>query len=90
VESLLTQILIIHLLRTARIPVLQSRASVALSVTTALVCAVGIALPYISAGAALGFVPLPPAYWPVVVLILLGYAALTQVAKTLFVRRYSL
>jgi len=88
VESLLTQTLIIHLLRTAKMPLLQSRASLALTLTTGLVCAVGIALPYTAAGVALGFVPLPFAYWPFVACVLLSYAALTQTFKTRFARRY--
>jgi Mg2+-importing ATPase len=90
VESLLTQTLIIHMLRTARVPFLQSHASAPLTLTTSLVCLIGIALPYTAWGEALGFVPLPALYWPIVLAILLAYATLTQAAKVWFVRRWGL
>jgi len=59
VESLLTQTLIIHVIRTDRVPFLQSRASLALSATTAAVMLVGIWLPGSPLGPLFGFVPLP-------------------------------
>ncbi|HET7362941.1 MAG TPA: magnesium-translocating P-type ATPase [Burkholderiales bacterium] len=88
VESLLTQTLVIHIIRTANLPFVQSRASQALIATSALICAVGIALPFTPAGEALGFVPLPATYWPIVLALVLGYALLAQLAKTWFVRRW--
>lgn len=90
VESLLTQTLIIHIIRTARIPFAESHASPALITTTVIICAVGILLPFTRAGSALGFVPLPVLYWPFVASILLAYAVLTQSVKTWFVRRWGL
>jgi Mg2+-importing ATPase len=81
VESLLTQTLIIHVIRTRRIPLLQSRASWPLMVTTAVVMIIGAWLPFSPIGPALGFEPLPPLYWPLLVLTLVGYAFLTQVVK---------
>ena len=81
VESLLTQTLIIHIIRTNRIPFLQSRASWPLIVTTAVVMMVGIWLPFSPLGPALGFQPLPPLYWPLLVLTLLCYTLLTQTVK---------
>jgi Mg2+-importing ATPase len=59
VESLLTQTLIIHIIRTAKIPFLQSRASNSLIVTTILVAGAGALLPSSPLGSTLGFVPLP-------------------------------
>ena len=59
VESLLTQTLIIHIIRTNRIPFLQSHASWPLTVTTAVIMAVGVWLPSSSIGPWLGFTPLP-------------------------------
>ena len=88
VESLLTQTLVIHVIRTPKLPFVQSRASPALIATTVLICAAGIALPFTPAGAALGFTPPPPAYWPVLVGLILGYALLAQVAKSWFARRW--
>ena len=90
VESLLTQTLIIHIIRTAKIPFLQSRASDALIATTIIICMIGIILPYTSLGHALGFVPLPPLYWPLVFLIVASYATMTHFVKVWFVRRWGL
>jgi Mg2+-importing ATPase len=87
VESLLTQTLIIHIIRTNRIPFLQSRASWPLIVTTAAVIMIGIWLPYSPIGPALGFQPLPHLYWPLVVLTLLCYTLLTQLVKGWLLRR---
>jgi P-type Mg2+ transporter len=90
VESLLTQTLIIHIIRTAKIPFLESRASTALITTTIIIAAIGIALPFSRLGGFLGFVPLPPAYWIALCLILLSYVILTHLVKTWFIRRFGL
>jgi Mg2+-importing ATPase len=90
VESLLTQTLIIHIIRTARIPFLESRASNALITTTIIICVIGIALPYTWVGSVLGFTPLPALYWPLVTAMLLTYAILTHVVKVWFIRRWGL
>ena len=90
VESLLTQTLIIHIIRTARIPFLESRASNALITTTVIICVIGIALPYTWVGSVLGFTPLPALYWPLVTAMLLTYAILTHVVKVWFIRRWGL
>ena len=90
VESLLTQTLIIHIIRTAKIPFLQSRASNALIVTTILVAGAGALLPYSPLGSTLGFVPLPGPYWPAVLVIILGYCVLAHLVKTWFVRRWGM
>ncbi|TSA47444.1 MAG: magnesium-translocating P-type ATPase, partial [Chloroflexi bacterium] len=63
VESLFTQTLIIHVIRTNKIPFLQSRASKALMLTSVLIVAIGAYLPYSPLASTLGFVPLPPLYW---------------------------
>jgi Mg2+-importing ATPase len=86
VESLLTQTLIIHVIRTNRIPFLQSRASWPLTVTSVAVMIVGLSLPFSPLGPLLGFTPLPLFYWPILTLILLGYVALTQLIKTWLLR----
>jgi Mg2+-importing ATPase len=90
VESLLTQTLIIHIIRTAKIPFLESRASNALIATTITIAAIGIALPFSWLGGFLGFVPLPPGYWIALGLILPSYVILTHLVKTWFIRRYGL
>ncbi|MDR3511163.1 MAG: magnesium-translocating P-type ATPase [Caulobacteraceae bacterium] len=88
VESLLTQTLIIHIIRTAKIPFIQSRASTALILTTLTVCAAAIALPFTPLGATLGFTPLPPLYWPIIGGFLLAYAVLTHLVKSWFIKRW--
>ncbi len=90
VESLLTQTLIIHIIRTAKVPFLESRASAAVIATSLVIAAVGIVLPFTWLGGTLGFVPLPPTYWTPLCLILLGYAILTHLTKTWFSRRFGL
>jgi P-type Mg2+ transporter len=87
VESLLTQTLIIHIIRTSRIPFLQSRASWPLILTGVAIMVVGIWLPFSPVGAALDFTPLPPLYWPLVAATLLCYVVLTQVVKVLLLRK---
>ena len=90
VESLLTQTLIIHIIRTAKIPFLESRASPALIATSLVICLTGIALPFTWIGETLGFVPLPTLYWPAVTVIIGCYAVLTHVTKVWFVRRWGM
>jgi P-type Mg2+ transporter len=87
VESLLTQTLIIHVIRTNKIPFLQSRASWPLIVTSAAVMLVGAWLPVSPIGLWLGFVPLPALYWPLLLVTLVLYVALTQLVKMWLVRR---
>jgi Mg2+-importing ATPase len=90
VESLLTQTLIIHIIRTAKIPFLESRASTALITTTIVIAAIGIVLPFTWLGGFLGFVPLPPPYWIALFFILVSYVILTHVVKTWFIRWFGL
>lgn len=87
VESLLTQTLIIHIIRTNRIPFFQSRASWPLIVTSAIIMGVGMSLPYTPIGAWLGFVRLPPLYWGLLLATLLLYCLLTQGVKVWLLRR---
>jgi len=87
VESLLTQTLTIHIIRTNRVPFVQSRASRPLILTTVAVMAVGASLPFSPLGPALGFVPLPLLYWPPLAAILLGYVVLTQAVKSRLLAR---
>jgi P-type Mg2+ transporter len=83
VESLLTQTLIIHVIRTNKIPFLQSRSSWQVLAMSLLVMAIGIILPFSPLGRSLGFTTLPPLYWPFLALTLLSYMLLTQGVKML-------
>ena len=88
VESLMTQTLIIHVIRTNKIPFLQSRASWALTAATLSIMAFGMWLPYSPLASALGFTHLPPLYWPILMLTLLGYVCLTQTIKVWLLRKH--
>jgi Mg2+-importing ATPase len=88
VESLLTQTLIIHVIRTNKIPFLQSRPSTYLLVTSGLIMAVGVALPFTPLGRYLGFTALPALYWPYLALTLLCYVVLTQGVKAWLLRHH--
>ena len=87
VESLLTQTLIIHIIRTNKLPFLQSRPSGFLLATSLVIIVVGIALPYTLPGRYLGFTALPLLYWPYLAATLFGYVLLTQTAKAWLLRR---
>ncbi|MEV8520686.1 magnesium-translocating P-type ATPase [Dyella marensis] len=88
VESLLTQTLIVHMIRTKRIPFLQSVAAApVLGLTTAII-AIGLLLPYTGLGAKIGMMPLPPVYFAWIALTVLTYCVLTQLVKLLYIRRY--
>jgi Mg2+-importing ATPase len=89
VESLFTQTLIIHVIRTNKIPFIQSRASWPLIITSLIIVAAGALLTVSPLADTLGFVPLPPRYWLYLTVMMLGYAVLTQVVKTWFVRKFS-
>jgi P-type Mg2+ transporter len=88
VESLFTQTLIIHVIRTHKIPFFQSRASWALIVTSLAIVAVGAWLTVSPLAGALGFVPLPPLYWLLLAIMLACYVILTQVVKTWFYHKF--
>jgi Mg2+-importing ATPase len=87
VESLMTQTLIIHVIRTNKIPFLQSRASWPLTATTLSIMALGMWLPYSPVASALGLTGLPPLYWPILLLTLLSYVFLTQIIKVWLLRK---
>jgi Mg2+-importing ATPase len=88
VESLLTQTLIVYIIRTPKLPFLQSNPAPIMAAISVGVIAIGLALPFSPLAPALGFVPLPAAYFGWLAAILFCYACLTQLVKTWFVRRY--
>jgi len=91
VESLLTQTLIVHIIRTNRIPFLQSMASPVLISTTVFIMLVASVLPYLPLTAHyLHLVPLPASFWGWMLLFLVAYSVLTHWTKVWFMRRYGL
>ncbi len=88
VESLLTQTLIVHIIRTAKIPLIQSRPALPMLLLTLTIMAVGIYLPFSPISSSLGFVPLPASYFFWLLIIVSSYCVLTQFVKTWFIKKY--
>jgi Mg2+-importing ATPase len=89
VEGLLSQTLIVHMIRTRKIPFIQSRASWPVMVMTILAVLTGLFLPFSPLAESLGFVALPATYFPWLVGVLLAYCTLTQLVKTWYIRRFN-
>jgi Mg2+-importing ATPase len=87
VESLITQTLIVHIIRTNGIPFIHSHASWQLTLATLAIIAVAMVLPYSPLAVSLGFTPLPLLYWPILLATLLCYVGLTQAVKMWLVRK---
>lgn len=88
VESLWSQMLVIHLIRTPQLPFLQSRPSWQLTVMTLMGITVGTLLPYSAVAAPLGLMPLPPQYFILLILTVAAYMVLATVAKHFFIRKF--
>lgn len=88
IESLLTQTLIVYIIRTRKIPFIQSSPSAPMLFTTLAVVAAGIYIIYSGFAAKLGFVPLPKIYWLWIAGFLLVYSVLTHKVKVWFLRKY--
>ncbi|MBP6322898.1 MAG: magnesium-translocating P-type ATPase, partial [Fusobacteriaceae bacterium] len=88
IEGLLTQTLIVHMIRTEKIPFIQSRASISVVFLTCAVIILGIITPYSSFGTMIGFVPLPLAYFGWLLFILSGYFLLTLFVKSIYIKKF--
>ena len=88
VEGLLSQTLIVHLIRTAKVPFLESRASTPLIISTIIIMALGIAIPMSPIAHYLGFEHLPLSYFGFLAVTLLAYCVLTHNVKMWFIRKY--
>ncbi|PAJ77653.1 magnesium-translocating P-type ATPase [Burkholderia ubonensis] len=88
VESLVSQTLVVHLLRTQKIPFLQSTAALPVLLSTVTAIAIGCWLPFSPFADALGFMHLPGSYWLWLAATMVGYILLAQTVKTIYVRRY--
>lgn len=88
VEGLLSQTLVVHLIRTRKLPFIQSRAGWPLLLMTLVIVGIGLALPMSPLAGAFKLQALPWSYFPFLVVILLGYAAVVQGMKGWFARRY--
>lgn len=88
IEGLLSQTLIVHMIRTRKIPFIQSCASWPVTGLTFLIMAVGIVIPFTPLGNSIGLNPLPMDYFPWLIGILLSYCILTQVVKNWYIKRF--
>jgi Mg2+-importing ATPase len=88
IEGLLSQTLIVHMIRTAKIPFFQSCASWPLLFATSGTMALGLWIPFSFIGKSIGFTPLPPTYFYWLSAIILSYCLLTQAVKTWFIRKF--
>ena len=88
VESLWSQTLVIHMIRTPKIPFLQSRAAAPLLFLTTVSIAVGTLIPYTPFGKAIGMSGMPAAYFPWLIGMMLCYMALATFLKMMYIRRY--
>lgn len=89
VVGLLSQNLIVHMIRTKKIPFVQSWASAPVVAATSLVMLIGVAIPFTPLADVLSLVPLPFAYFPWLIGILIGYAFLTQFVKNWYIKKFN-
>lgn len=88
VESLWTQTLVLHALRTPKIPFLQSNATFAMFIITTLGIVVGSILPFTGFGAELGLLALPGTYWIWLIVTVLAYLALVTMVKKVYIKKF--
>jgi Mg2+-importing ATPase len=89
-ESLMTQTLIIFIIRTGKLPFVESRPSLFLAGACLAIVAFGLILPFTALGAKFGFVPLPWPWFVALAGIMAAYVVLTELAKRHYVKRYGL
>lgn len=87
IEGLLSQTLVVHMLRTQKIPFIQSTAALPVLLTTGLIMAIGIYIPFSPLGALVGLVPLPWEYFPWLAGTLISYCVVAQLMKQFYIRR---
>lgn len=88
IEGLLSQTLVVHMLRTQKIPFIQSTAALPVLLTTGLVMALGIYIPFSPLGALVGLQPLPWEYFPWLAATLVSYCVVAQMMKRFYIRRF--
>ncbi|MFH0771545.1 MAG: magnesium-translocating P-type ATPase [Candidatus Omnitrophota bacterium] len=87
-ESLCTQTLVIHIIRTGKIPFIESRPSQFLMFTSIYIVTIGLIIPFIPLGRHFGFVTPPPAYFIALIAIVTAYLFMMQRVKSWFIRKY--
>ncbi|WP_430536183.1 magnesium-translocating P-type ATPase [Listeria rocourtiae] len=89
VVGLLTQTLVVHMIRTEKIPFIQSLAAAPVMISTLIVMGLGIIIPFTSFGHNIGLVSLPLSYFPWLIAILVGYMITVQIAKNLYIKKFN-
>jgi len=90
IEGLLSQTLIIHMIRTRKIPFIQSWATAPVIALTSAIMVIGIALPFTPFASAFEMVPLPWQYFPILIAVLVAYCALTQAVKVWYIKKFDI
>jgi len=88
IEGLLSQTLIVHMIRTRKIPFVQSWAAAPVIILTSVIMLIGVALPFSPIAGALKLQPLPLSYFPWLIGILFVYCLLTQMVKNWFIKKF--
>lgn len=88
VVGLLSQTLIIHVIRTKKVPFIQSWASAPVVAATSLIMIIGVIIPFTPLADVLSLVPLPLAYFPWLIGILIAYSLLTQIVKNWYIKKF--
>ena len=88
VLSMVSQTLVVHMIRTEKVPFIQSRASLILSLLTFIGIAISIIIPYTAFGASINLAPLPLNYYFWLALTIVGYMVTVSIAKNYFIKKY--
>lgn len=88
IESMLSQILVIHIIRTTKVPLIQSRASAPVAALGLLVASIALTLPFSTFAPTLRLSPVPAEFFPFLLVALIAYVILAQAVKKLYIRRY--
>lgn len=88
IEGLLSQTLVVHMLRTRKIPFIQSTAALPVLVMTGLIMALGVYVPFSPLGEMVGLVPLPMSYFPWLIATLVCYCVVAQTMKQFYIRKF--
>ena len=88
IVSLWTQTLVLHTLRTPKVPFVESHPSFIMTTVTSIGIILGSFAPYTSFGAALGLAPLPGNFWWILAITVIAYLVLVQIVKKFYVDRF--
>lgn len=88
IESMWSQTLVIHMIRTPKVPFIQSHASAPVTILTLGGILLATAIPFTGLGSVLGLAALPAVYFVILVAIIVCYMALATFMKKMYIRRY--